>query len=90
MAALWEDIKFDIKHFKDIELLAIVGESQWEKGMAKFCTPFTTAKIRYFDVKQQDEARAWIESGLTGLSRTGLMTVVAMTSWLFTAAAALV
>jgi hypothetical protein len=65
MSALWEDIKFDLKHFKDIERLAIVGESKWEKGMATFCKPFTTAEIRYFDSKDLTAARQWIDSGLT-------------------------
>ncbi|MCE9555274.1 MAG: STAS/SEC14 domain-containing protein [Planctomycetes bacterium] len=60
VGALWEDIKFDMKHFKDIERLAIVGESKWEQGMAMFCKPFTTAKIQYFDVSKIDEARNWI------------------------------
>jgi len=58
--AMWEDMKFDFKHFRDIERLAIVGETRWEKGMATFCKPFTTAKIKYFDVKDVDQARAWI------------------------------
>ena len=58
--ALWEDIKFDVKHFTDIERLAIVGESKWEHGMAVFCRPFTTAKMRYFDIAQLEEARKWI------------------------------
>jgi hypothetical protein len=60
MGALWEDIKFDLKHFKDIERLALVGEKKWEHGMATFCKPFTTASIRYFDVHQIDEARQWV------------------------------
>jgi hypothetical protein len=60
LGALWEDVKFDVKHFRDIERLAIVGETRWEKGMATFCKPFTTAKIRYFDIKDIDQARAWI------------------------------
>ena len=59
--ALWEDIKFDAKHFRDIERLAIVGEKKWEKGMATFCKPFTTAKIRFFEHQQADDARSWIE-----------------------------
>src|ERR1043166_215829 len=46
---LWEDIKFDLKHFSDIERVAMVGEKKWHKGMSKVCRPFTTAKIRYFD-----------------------------------------
>jgi hypothetical protein len=58
--ALWEDLKFDFKHWKDIERLAIVGESRWEAGMAVFCKPFTTAKIQYFDHAKLDEAKAWI------------------------------
>jgi hypothetical protein len=58
--AMWEDIKFDVKHWNDIERLAIVGESKWEQGMAVFCKPFTKAKIRYFDQTEVDAARAWI------------------------------
>jgi hypothetical protein len=33
-------------------------------GMAVFCRPFTTAKIRYFDRSQADEAETWIEADL--------------------------
>lgn len=58
--ALWEDIKFDANHFRDIAKLAIVGETKWEKGMATFCKPFTTAKIQYFPDFQLLEARKWI------------------------------
>jgi len=58
--ALWEDIKFDMKHWRDIERLAMVGETKWEQGMATFCKPFTKATVRYFDQSQLDEARKWI------------------------------
>jgi hypothetical protein len=60
--ALWQDIKFDLTHFSHIEKLALVGETKWEQGMATFCKPFTTAKVRYFDHTKADEAKAWIES----------------------------
>jgi hypothetical protein len=59
--ALWEDIKLDIKHFRDIERLAVVGEKKWEKGMTTFCKPFTTAQVRFFDHDHAEEARAWLE-----------------------------
>jgi hypothetical protein len=62
MGALWEDIKFDLKHFGDIERVAMVGDSKWEKGMAAFCKPFTTATIKYFDESQLADARAWIQA----------------------------
>ncbi len=60
--ALWEDVKFDVKHWRDIERLAIVGETKWQHGMAVFCKPFTTASIRYFDHSMIDEAREWLRS----------------------------
>jgi len=59
--ALWEDIKFDVKHFSDVERLAIVGHKVWEHGMSLFCKPFTTAKIRYFEHDQAAEAREWLK-----------------------------
>jgi ubiquinone/menaquinone biosynthesis C-methylase UbiE len=62
-AALWDDIKFDLKHFEGIERLAMVGEKKWQKGMSKFCRPFTTARIRYFDRSAAGEARAWLVAG---------------------------
>ncbi len=62
--ALWQDIKFDIKHFKDIERLAMVGDRKWEKGMSIFCKPFTTAKVKYFDSKEIDKAQVWIKEGI--------------------------
>jgi hypothetical protein len=62
--ALWQDMKFDMKHFKDIERLAMVGDKAWEHGMAVFCRPFTTAKIQYFDRSQADQVRNWLQEGL--------------------------
>ncbi|MDX1645162.1 MAG: STAS/SEC14 domain-containing protein [Thermoanaerobaculia bacterium] len=58
--ALWEDTKFAARHFTDIERLAIVGDSKWEKGMAVFCKPFTTADVRYFDISERGAAEAWL------------------------------
>ena len=58
--ALWEDIRFDAKHFNHIERVAMVGETKWQHGMAIFCKPFTAAEVRYFDHASADEARAWL------------------------------
>jgi len=59
-SALWEDIKFDVKHFRDFDKLAIVGEKRWERGMAAFCKPFTTATVRYFNRDEAQRAHEWI------------------------------
>ncbi len=60
VAAVWDDIKLDLKHFAHIERLAMVGDKRWEKGMSVFCRPFTTAQIRYFDRAEIDAARIWL------------------------------
>ncbi len=58
--ALWDDIKFDARHARDIEKLALVGDRSWERGMATFCRPFTTADVRFFDSSDLEAARRWI------------------------------
>src|SRR5215470_2341553 len=59
--ALWDDIKFSTTHCTKIERIALIGEKTWEKWMAKVCKPFTTAKIRYFDVAKIDDAWKWLK-----------------------------
>ena len=59
-SAAWEDFKFAVEHFADIERLAMVGEKQWQHGMATLCKPFTKAMIRYFDHDDATEARKWL------------------------------
>ena len=59
-AALWEDTKFAINHFSDIERLAMVGETQWQHGMAVFCKPFTKATVQYFEHADAAKAREWL------------------------------
>ena len=61
-SALWEDVKFDVRHFDDIERLAVVGDHKWQKGMPSFAKPFTKAEVRDFDRGQIDAARSWIRS----------------------------
>jgi hypothetical protein len=58
--ALWDEIKLDIKHFADIERLAVVGDKRWEHDMVTFYKPFTKATIRYFDQATAAEARKWL------------------------------
>lgn len=59
--ALWEDTKFGMHHFNDIERLAIVGEKKWQKGLTSFSKPFTKATVRYFDHTEAFKARKWFD-----------------------------
>jgi hypothetical protein len=58
--AAWEDLKFDVKHFSDIERLAMVGEKKWQQAMALIFERFTKAKTRYFDRTEGAAAREWL------------------------------
>jgi hypothetical protein len=60
-SALWEDTKFALKHFGDIERIAMVGEKRWQQGMATSCKPFTKAMLRYFDHADTAEAQKWLD-----------------------------
>lgn len=59
-AAAWEDTKFGLRHFSDIERIAIVGDKAWEQGIALLCKPFTLASVRFFDAAQMTAAKSWI------------------------------
>jgi hypothetical protein len=61
--AAWEDLKVGLKHFADIERLAMVGEKKWQEIMSHICRPFTAAEVRYFQHSDLATARKWLESG---------------------------
>lgn len=65
MAALWEDTKFGMRHYSDIERLAIIGEKLWQKWMTTFCKPFTKAEVEYFGLEEIKDAYEWLEEALT-------------------------
>ena len=60
MGAFWEDLKWEAKHFNDVERLAMVGDEHWQEWMTSFCKPFTTAAVRYFTFERLDEAQEWV------------------------------
>lgn len=57
---LWEDLKFDVRHFNDVDRLAIVGEKKWHERMTSICRLFSTAEVKYFDHSELEEARQWV------------------------------
>jgi hypothetical protein len=61
LSAAWEDLKFGVDHFSDIERMALVGETKWQEAMTIFAKPFTRAQVRYFDQAKAAEARKWLD-----------------------------
>ncbi|SRR6266566_5121656 len=58
--AAWEDFRFDIKHQKGVERIAMVGEKKWQHWMTKIASWFVQADVRYFDASQEDQAERWV------------------------------
>lgn len=62
MGALWEDIKFDIKHQQLYGKTAIVGDSKWEEWITKFFSLFFDAEMKFFYEDQVEEAWKWVNN----------------------------
>ena len=61
MKGLYEEVNFDIKHAKDLEKIAMVGEKKWTEWLSDLMKPFTSAEVKHFDPAQKEEAKAWIK-----------------------------
>ena len=64
--AVWEDTKFDFRHFFDWERGALVTDVEWMKRAAKFFGFFgflTPWELRVFSTADADKAREWVDGG---------------------------
>ena len=62
LGALWQDIKFDLRLFKQMQSIALVGETKWQEWLCALCVPFTTGEIRYFHHDELESARGWLRN----------------------------
>jgi hypothetical protein len=58
--ALWEDLKFDMKHYHDVARLALVAENPDKEWMATLSKPFTAAEVKFFPIVAHETAREWV------------------------------
>ncbi len=61
-AALWEDLKFDVRHAKDVERLAVVGDTDWQEWMAKISQPLIAGEARFFEFADLRDAWTWLKA----------------------------
>ena len=60
LGAMWEEAKFSFKHFRDIDRIAVVGDSRTEKIATEIAKPFTGADVRFFRTDENDKAFEWL------------------------------
>jgi hypothetical protein len=58
--AMWDDLKFGMKHYSDVERMALVGSKNWHRWMSNLSKPFTKAEVRYFQRAEMDQAWTWL------------------------------
>jgi hypothetical protein len=58
--AMWEDAKFDTRHFRDFKRFAVVGDTKFQQYMTVLSKPFTSDDARFFTPEETDQAWAWV------------------------------
>lgn len=58
----WEDLKMDTNHASDYEKIAMVGDEKWQDWMTQLMKPFTSADIKFFEFKDKEKAKTWIQT----------------------------
>ena len=58
MQAAWDDLKFGLKHNKEFEKIAYVGNKTWEEYGIKLSNWFTSGELKYFE--DESEAKRWL------------------------------
>ena len=58
--AIWEDKRFALHRFSQIDQLAIVGGGKWQQKLAHFCKPFSEVLVRYFAQADLAQAKQWL------------------------------
>jgi hypothetical protein len=58
--AIWDELKFDFQHARDVSRCAVVGDRSWERWATAAARPvFRRAEVRYFERADLDKALAW-------------------------------
>ncbi len=57
--ALVDDVKFDIRHGRDLERVAVVGENKLEEWGTELSDRFFPGEVAFFKPGQMADAEAW-------------------------------
>ncbi len=62
LLAAWDDFTFGMTHWHHFDRLALVGDKTWEKLSAKTMNILMRGEVRFFELKDLNEAWDWIKS----------------------------
>ena len=49
LRAAWDDLKLGLKHNKDFNKIAILGQKKWQKYLTKIPSWFISGEVKYFE-----------------------------------------
>lgn len=59
--ALWQEVKFDLKHLADFRRVAVVANQKWLDRLSTFSNLLTPAQVRYFLPNEKEAALTWVK-----------------------------
>ena len=63
-AERWEDLAFDIRHLRDLDKVAIVGDDLWETWLEKVELLFPMSTVRTYAAEDREEAIQWLRGDM--------------------------
>ncbi len=60
LQAAWDELLFGLEINARVERVAVIGDQEWERWMAKLATPFSHGEVQYFDLNQVTQAWEWL------------------------------
>jgi SpoIIAA-like len=61
--ALWEDLRFSLRHARDIDRMAVVTDRRWIERWVAFAGRLVGTEVRCFEPADRDDAWAWVREG---------------------------
>lgn len=58
-STIWDGIKFDVAHIRDIDRVAVVTDVGWIGGITRALCRVSPLEVRVFEMGELAEARAW-------------------------------
>jgi hypothetical protein len=60
----WEELAFDIRHLRDLDKVAIVGDDLWETWLDKAEFLFPMSTIQTYSAEEREAALGWLRGDM--------------------------
>jgi len=61
----WEDLAFDLRHVRDVDKVAILGDDMWEPLVDKIHFMFPESHVESFEADDEEDAWDWVRGDMS-------------------------